>query len=67
MRDADLTYFEGRAEAEIVAASLAEHEKAVRAHYLLAGYYLDKVHGSGSDSAEEHADEAPVSIPGQSN
>ena len=41
---ADKDYFERRAEAEIEAAQGASHAAAVRAHYELAGYYLDLVH-----------------------
>jgi hypothetical protein len=54
MKDSDLAYFESRAEAEIEAATRAEHHEAVRAHYLMAGYYLDKVHG-GPDAADAPA------------
>ena len=43
MSDAD--YFLERAEAEIALAQNARHEAAVRAHYELAGYYLDRVYG----------------------
>lgn len=40
----DKAYYQQRAEAEIELAQAAEHERAVRSHYLLAGYYLDLVH-----------------------
>ena len=40
----DLHYFQDRAEQEIRRAELADHPDAVRAHYQLAGYYLDLVH-----------------------
>jgi hypothetical protein len=43
----DRAYFEERAEIELQAAEASEHPDAVRAHYLLAGYYLDRVHGDG--------------------
>jgi hypothetical protein len=48
--DADLTYFERRAEAELELAQAAQHPRAVRAHYLLAAYYLDRVYGDGASS-----------------
>lgn len=51
---ADKDYFERRAEAEIEAAQRASHAAVVRAHYELAGYYLDLVHNpearAGSDA-----------------
>lgn len=40
-------YFYERAEAELELAQKAEHPAAVRAHYLLAGHYLDRVYGPG--------------------
>ena len=43
MRERDRAYFQDRAEAEIEAAQGAEHPSVARAHYLLAGYYLDRV------------------------
>jgi hypothetical protein len=46
MIDSDQAYLEARAEAEIEAARSAAHPAAVRAHYLLAGYYLDRLYGS---------------------
>jgi len=49
----DLTYFEQRAETEIKAAQAAQHPDAVKAHYELAGIYLDKVHNSGSGQHRE--------------
>lgn len=41
----DSTYYYARAEAEIERAQSADHPAAVKAHYLLAGYYLDRVYG----------------------
>ena len=51
-------YYQQRAETELELAQTAEHANAVRAHYLLAGYYLDRVHGEGigTDADEEPAD-----------
>jgi hypothetical protein len=49
----DRSYFEHRAEMELEMAQRAEHPEAVRAHYLMAGLYLDKIHAiPGSDAAE---------------
>jgi hypothetical protein len=42
MQDRDRAYFQDRAEAEIEAAHSATHEAAARAHFLIAGYYLDR-------------------------
>ena len=41
----DSHYLEKRAEQEIELAQSATHPAAVRAHYLLAGHYLDKLYG----------------------
>jgi hypothetical protein len=37
-------YLLARAEAELELAQRSSHPGAVRAHYLLAGYYLDRVY-----------------------
>jgi hypothetical protein len=42
--DLDRDYLEGRAEAELSMAQAAAHPAAVRAHYLLAGFYLDRLY-----------------------
>lgn len=47
MKSTDQTYFYERAEAELARAQRADHPEAVKAHYLLAGYYLDRVYGDG--------------------
>jgi hypothetical protein len=44
MRDEDLSYYQMRAEAELEQAQQSSHPEAVKAHYLLAGMYLDMVH-----------------------
>ena len=44
----ELDYDPRRAEAELMLAQLAPHPGAARAHALLAGYYLDRVHNRGS-------------------
>jgi hypothetical protein len=48
----DQAYYLSRAEAELALASCAAHPAAMRAHYLLAGFYLDKAHGSRSDGPD---------------
>jgi hypothetical protein len=40
----DRNYFEGRAEEELRRARNAPHPDAARAHYIMAGHYLDIVH-----------------------
>jgi hypothetical protein len=49
--DEDRTYYEDRAEAELACAQKSEDPAAVRAHYALAGYYLDLVYGDGTAEA----------------
>ena len=44
MSEDERAYFRQRAEAEIEAAQAADPPGAARAHYLLAGYYLDLAH-----------------------
>lgn len=44
--DQDSDYYLERAEVELTAARAARHPAAMRAHYFLAGFYLDKAHGS---------------------
>lgn len=41
----DVDYYQSRAEAEIELAQRADHQRAVQAHYQLASYYLDRIHG----------------------
>lgn len=45
MSDADRSYFQARAEQELRMAEDAQDICAARAHSLLAGLYLDRVHG----------------------
>jgi len=52
----DLTYLYARAEEELELAQQAEHPAAVKAHYLLAGHYLDGVYGEAG-AAEEGAND----------
>ena len=43
MAEIDRDYLEKRAEAELSLAQAAAHPAAVRAHYLMAGFYLDRL------------------------
>lgn len=59
----DTSYFYERAEAELKLAQHADHPAAVKAHYLLAGYYLDRVYGPGDDETQAmQSPLAPVEI-----
>ncbi|KKC24791.1 hypothetical protein [Sphingomonas sp. SRS2] len=49
--DLDSDYYLTRAEAELVLAQRASHPAAVRAHYYLAGHYLDKAYSRGIEKA----------------
>lgn len=40
----ELAYLEQRAEAELAAAQAAQHPAAVRAHFLLASEYLERLY-----------------------
>ena len=51
MAELDRDYFEERAEAELSMAQAADHPAAVRAHYLLAGFYLDRLYSSPEPDA----------------
>ena len=50
MSEDERLYFRERAEAEIQAAQAASHPEAARAHYLLAGYYLDLSYNTAGPS-----------------
>jgi hypothetical protein len=50
------SYFYDRAEQELECAQGATHPAAVKAHYLLASYYLDQFYGSAEAAL---ADPAP--------
>jgi hypothetical protein len=47
---ADDGYLERRAEAELQWAERAEHPRAVKAHYHLSGFYLDRIYNVGAAS-----------------
>lgn len=53
----NLDYFQQRAEAELELAQSAEHANAVRAHYVMAGHYLDLVHNDEAQPAPAAAGE----------
>lgn len=53
------SYFEERAEEELELAQRASHPKAVKAHYELAGFYLDRVHGPSQDVSQTSQDLDP--------
>ena len=66
MRADDLDYFRQRAEAELALARDSGHAGAARAHYLLAGYYLDLVHNrearAGAAQCREAADQPGLAL-----
>jgi hypothetical protein len=45
MKTDDRRYYLRRAEAELDLAQRATHPAAVRAHYVIANHYLDRVYG----------------------
>jgi hypothetical protein len=49
----DKDYLEQRAEAELVLAQAADHPAVVRAHYLMAGFYLDRLYCPESEYASD--------------
>ena len=49
MDSAERHYFLERAEAELDLANEATHERAARAHYFLAGFYLDRAHSGAAN------------------
>jgi len=42
----DIDYLERRAEAQLALAQQARDPRAVQAHYDLATFYLDRIHGA---------------------
>ena len=50
--DQEAIYHLQRAEAELLLAQAATHPRAVKAHYNLAGYYLDRAYAHGIEKAE---------------
>jgi hypothetical protein len=51
------SYFEERAEEELELAQRATHPKAVKAHYDLAGFYLDRVHGAPETEPQQPSEQ----------
>jgi hypothetical protein len=60
----NLDYFQQRAEAELELAQSAEHANAVRAHYVMAGHYLDLVHNDEAQAALAAQGEAGSGVSG---
>ena len=55
----DRDYFYRRAEIELEMAQRTEIPAAVKAHYMLAGYYLDKVYSDAAPAANDAGETAP--------
>ena len=51
MSKQDRDYYLRRAECELALARSAGHPAAMRAHYHLAGFYLDRAYARAGDSA----------------
>lgn len=51
--NSDRAYFYRRAEQELSQAQRAESPEAVKAHYHLAGYYLDRVYGGNIEQRNQ--------------
>ena len=58
----DRRYYEVRAEAELTAALISDHPEDSRAHYLLAGFYLDLVHGEGNNPSTGDQSDTSVKV-----
>lgn len=52
MTEDDKSYYLERAETQLELAQSSTHPDAVRAHYTLAGLYLDRVYGSSNVERE---------------
>ncbi len=64
MQLSDQEYFFKRAEAELKMAQTSRNPSAVRAHYTLAGHYLDRAYGGHQHrpaSADEIRSHLPIS------
>jgi hypothetical protein len=46
MTQDEIHYYQERAEQELALAQQASHPQAARAHFVIAGEYLDRVHSS---------------------
>ena len=58
MRPNDDEYLYARAETQLELAQKAAHPKVVKAHYLLANHYLDRLYGAGVEAEEAAAEPA---------
>lgn len=56
--DQESEYYLQRAEAELALAQSASHPTAVRAHYHLAGRYLDRAYGDYIEKAPQREGKA---------
>jgi hypothetical protein len=56
MSEHERLYLEHRAEVEIASAQASEHPAVVRSHYLLAGYYLDRLYGQDNDAEQQQTE-----------
>lgn len=65
MGESDRDYYYQRAESELALAQQSTNQEAVKAHYELAGYYLDLVYGdAGQGSHAERQQEMEAAFPG---
>jgi hypothetical protein len=51
MDEQEKAFLEERAEVALDLAQLAPHPAAVRAHYIMAGHYLDRLYGQDNEVA----------------
>ncbi len=63
MQSDDQSYYLRRAEAEIALAQCAAHPLAVRAHYHLAGHYLDRAYGAEHGGRKRPAHDKVIAGP----
>ena len=49
----DSAWLEARAEAELGLAQAADHPAVVRAHYMMAGFYLDRLYNPEEEIVRE--------------
>ncbi len=59
MSESDRDYYYQRAEAELALAQQSANEDVVKAHYELAGYYLDLVYGHAEQGTHAERQEEP--------
>lgn len=61
----DRSYFYERAEAELKLAQQATDPAVVKAHYQMAGYYLDRVYGAGDSTATDRQPKTAMGAVGE--